>query len=560
MNHEGVDAHGKDDRGEDNECNYKNTVIQGTHSPFVNMAAGTCESETQQSSCISRSIGELVSPGATLDMEAWELYLVEAHAATYDTMTQNSDFLVWLEDQDFDISAMMQLLPIIESQVLIEDGKVSGFAEFTYGSCENQVLETVPGAPTLYGEDGNLQEVLHHFPQRDNTSSRPGFGCCTCKGAIANQFENKTVPANATDDERYPFRRASSRKVVYEEGVSYSANASELANLHMCPFASLPFSTDGHLLTSQDALILDAAALNTDMLYVIELVNEVRDFAATDPPQDATTGRRLLSGLFPLGEASAGTVRQENSGRGYAQSSGGAFVVEGPETNVDPADTTTADKVWSIVVGFVYWFFLIAFMFPTLQLRKLDLIQRQAITCGLWLPLIAVVVLTTIFIEHDVVIVPTLLAWGLWYFLRWDHHHKSESKSFSGSDGWRGWLPTWELKTYDNDKAGLFEITTWVFIHFLTSALYVGLMIVLDGPSPKDDWVRVLSGGVSLFPLAVFLYRVIDLLGDSSVGQKRVTNTSTDLEFNRNNAFKVRISEPAETNTPLFVQKKFRVA
>ena len=327
------------------------------------MAAGTCESKLQQSSCISRSIGELVSPGATLDMEAWELYLVEAHAATYDTMTQNPDFLVWLEDQDFDISAMMQLLPIIESQVLIEDGKVSDFAEFTYGSCENQVLETVPDLAT-YGVGSNLQTVLHHFPQRDSTSSRPGFGCCTCKGAIANQFKNGSVPDTATDDERYPFRRASSRKVVYQEGVSYSANASELANLHMCPFASLPFSTDGHLLTSQDALILDAAALNTDMLYVIELVNEVRDFAATDPPQDATTGRRLLSGLFPLGEASAGTVRQENSGRGYAQSSGGAFVVEGPETNVDPADTTPADKVWSIVTGLLYCFFLLSFVWP----------------------------------------------------------------------------------------------------------------------------------------------------------------------------------------------------
>jgi hypothetical protein len=225
----------------------------------------------------------------------------------------------------------------------------------------------------------------------------------------------------------------------------------------MCPFASLPFSTDGHLLTSQDALILDAAALNTDMLYVIELVNEVRDFAATDPPQDATTGRRLLSGLFPLGEASAGTVRQENSGRGYAQSSGGAFVVEGPETNVDPADTTPAEKAWSIVTGLLYCFFLLSSVWPCKVFYKPMGSQShwqagkvkangkpeydRCTTLFCFLVMLILFVLSMFHLEHDVLIIPTGLSVSTWLFCfmmgdKWFTKDKSSNDwvSFEGRE------------------------------------------------------------------------------------------------------------------------------
>ena len=345
----------------------------------------------------------------------------------HDETYQFIDWPDWLEDQDFDLSAMMRLLPILESQVLIEDGKVSGLAEFTYGSCENEALETMPRIAE-YGQSDNVQKVLHHFPQRDKESKRPGFGCCTCKGAIANQFVNSSAPRNSS--ERYPFRAASSRKVVYQEGVSYSHDASELANLHMCPFASFPFSTAGHMLTSQDALMIDASALNKNMLYVVELVNEVRDFAATEPPTD-TPSRRLLSGLFPLGEALAGRVQVEHSGRGYAQSSGVAFVVEGPETNVDPADTTTADKVLSFGVGLLYCFFLLSFVWPCKVFYDPDFVmiyknpdgkdkatgkpehdRCATITCFLLMS--TLFFWSMFYLEHDVLIIPTALSVSAW--------------------------------------------------------------------------------------------------------------------------------------------------
>ena len=182
------------------------------------------------------------------------------------------------------------------------------------------------------------------------------------------------------------------------------------------------------MLTSQDALILEASALNKDMLYVVELVNEVRDFAATEPPE-VTPSRRLLSGLFPLGEALAGRVQVEHSGRGYAQSSGVAFVVEGPETNVDPADTTTADKVLSIVVGSFYCFFLLSLVFPCKVFYDPKSISKNpdgkdritgkpehhpfaTIICFL---LVLIFFFSSMFyLEHDVLIVPTALSVSAW--------------------------------------------------------------------------------------------------------------------------------------------------
>ena len=47
------------------KCTFDNTVVDGTHSPFVNMAAGTCDLGSglgRDPACISRPIGELVSP------------------------------------------------------------------------------------------------------------------------------------------------------------------------------------------------------------------------------------------------------------------------------------------------------------------------------------------------------------------------------------------------------------------------------------------------------------------------------------------------------------------
>ena len=103
-------------------------MIRGTHSPFVNMAAGMCDGDNANS-CVLRSFDNELPPGRTLDMNAWERYLINAHDATYGHVISDGEFLNWLGDQDFDLSAMMQLLPIIESQLLIEDGKVTGFAE-----------------------------------------------------------------------------------------------------------------------------------------------------------------------------------------------------------------------------------------------------------------------------------------------------------------------------------------------------------------------------------------------------------------------------------------------
>ena len=302
-------------------CTFANTILDGTHSPFVKLAS---ESDCITDDCRLAIGAGVVAPGQTLESEVWEKFLIDVFTVHKSAGTFGQDLLpekiqsfVGAENdiRTFDISVMVQLNPTLESQTLIEDGKVTQMAELTYGSCEKNMEQGI--IANVGGMD--INQV---FPTGEDDDR---FGVCTCKGMLAYQFE-QTVNGVVTNPHR------EDRSVVYDEQTQYSTNLADAASLHLCPLLNYPLSASQRVVTSSDTWFFGGLnKLDPTKMYLAELkmVQSTTGLTSSTAP-----ARRLQStettSLFALGmgRASSAIVAQEPLQRAdYSQSSSGSFRV-----------------------------------------------------------------------------------------------------------------------------------------------------------------------------------------------------------------------------------------
>lgn len=296
-------------------CTSKMLFEDQTHSPYADWAKNTvydgkgCSTKSSTLSCRVTTLQTMVAlPYLTCDKSRWEDFIVAE--ATHTGMDSKLSGFVY----DTLYTKIQGLQPVIEAQVMIDHGMTSNQAESVHGSCEDadrtegldasaadnmdaSHKETITSLTGIAGED---VAVNYLFPKENSADNKPA-GVCTCKSQKARNLR-QVNPAYADDNTQpqyiFPYQHRHQRRTIYD-GQKYSSDATDPANLHICPWqVTPPHITQGTPLTSQDVFYMSLKYLSYDTTWHFEInavMFDYKAFVSTDANGDETINTAAIN-------------------------------------------------------------------------------------------------------------------------------------------------------------------------------------------------------------------------------------------------------------------------